>query len=885
MILSRPASPVRIAVLMFLLSLFSPLISPASGTMVAAGDSHSVLLRTDGTLWTWGFNGDGELGDGAMVDRGVPAKIGASANWSFVGAGHWHSAGILSDGSLWTWGWNFYGQMGDGTTTGRSAPVRVGSAAAWARVSGGDSHTLALRTDGTLWAWGFNGDGELGNGTNTDSASPVAVSGGGAWAVAAAGGFHSSAVRSDGSLWTWGWNFYGQLGIGAVTDRSVPTQVGTAKDWARVSAGGFHTLALKTDGTLWAWGFNGDGELGNGTTDDQPAPVRVGTDNRWTSVFAGEFHSAAIKSDGTLWTWGYNNNGQLGDGTTTDRISPVRVGADTDWAAVAAGGYHTVAFKGDGTVWTWGSNSAGQIGDGSKVSSLTPKQIFFRVSVTNTAGGKVSPSGTLIVNSGAIVSLAVTADTGYHISAAGGCGGTLVDASYTTSAIGANCDISVFFEKDTAVTHTITASAGIGGVITPAGQIKVNDGKTQTFTVAADSGYRILSVEGCGGTLTGSIFTTGAITADCSVTATFEKLVFAVTTSVGQGGRISPRSAGVSKGTIVAFTLTPDAGYRISSVSGCGGSLVGSVYEAVITADCTVAASFEKDSAGVTRTITASAGPGGGIVPSGLVTVNDGGTKAFVITTNNGYHLVSVTGCGGGLNSNTYITGPVNSDCSVTAVFAADSGKTRTLTVKKSGRGTGGISASSGILSWDGDTAFGKYDDGTIVVLTAAAGVNSSFSGWSGCSSTTGLACTVTVSGNATVTAIFAYNPPHTANYDDADAGIAYAGPWRRRSDQQAFAGTISFGQNVGGITSSLNFPFTGNQIAWKAMVCPSCGVAKVYIDGAFRGRVRLDSSETRYDQKVFEVVVGGGSHAISVVAEPDLPGKTINVDRFSVSD
>ncbi len=961
MILSRLTLPARIACLLFLLSLLSPLIPPAAGTMVAAGDSHSVLLNSDGTLWTWGFNGDGELGDGATADRGVPAKIGSSSNWSVVGAGHWHSAGIQSDASLWTWGWNFYGQLGNGTAADSLSPLRIGSSASWARVSGGDSHTLALRTDGTLWSWGFNGDGELGNGTNTDGASPSAVSGGGTWSGASAGGFHSSAVRTDGSLWAWGWNFYGQLGIGTVTDRSVPTQVGTEKVWSQVSAGGFHTLAIKTDGTLWAWGFNGDGELGIGTTDDQSAPVRVGTDNRWIAVFAGEFHSAAIKSDGTLWTWGYNNSGQLGDGTTTDRLSPVRVGADVDWAAAAAGGYHTVAVKGDATVWAWGSNSSGQIGDGTTISSVIPKQIFFRVAVTKTGGGQASPSGALIVNSGAIVTLVVTPDAGYHVSAADGCGGTLAGATYNTAAITANCAISVAFEKDTAVTHIITASAGPGGTISPSGQITVNDGKTQTFTVsadagyliasvegcggslsgntfttgaikadcsvtasfsadtslshivtasagpggtitpsgqirvndgntrtftvAADTGYRVLSVEGCGGALSGSTFTTGAIKADCSVTAAFEKLSFTVTASAGQGGRIIPESASVNKGTVVAFTLTPDPGYRISSVSGCGGSLAGSVYAAVITADCTVTAFFEKESGGITFTVTASAGQGGSIAPSGPVTVGQGGAKAFLITSQSGYHLVSVTGCGGSLVNDTYTTGPVNGDCLVTATFVADSDKTRILTIKKSGRGIGSITASSGLLSWDGDTASGKYDDGAVVILTAAAGANSSFSGWSGCSSTTNLSCTVNVSGNVTVTAIFAYNPPHTTSYDDADSRIAYSGPWKHRSDQLAFAGTISVGQNVGGITSGLNFSFTGSQIAWKATVCPSCGSAKVYIDGVFRGRVRLDSSETRYDQKVFEVLVGGGSHSLSVVAEPDLPGRTINVDRFAVSD
>ena len=273
----------------------------AHWAQVAAGFFYTVAVKTDGTLWAWGFNSDGELGDGTTASRLVPVQVGTDTNWASVAAGtgdlgHATTAAVKTDGTLWAWGSNFAGKLGDGTTTNRRVPVQVGTDTHWTQVAAGSYHTVALKTDGTLWAWGWNPSGALGDGTTIDRSTPVQVGTDTHWAQVSASWDFTVAVKTDGTLWAWGYNGDGELGDGTTTDRSIPVQIGMGADWAQVAAGGYYTAAVTTGGTLWAWGWNGAGNLGDGTTTDRLAPVRVGTGTHWSQVSAGWAHTVGLRS-------------------------------------------------------------------------------------------------------------------------------------------------------------------------------------------------------------------------------------------------------------------------------------------------------------------------------------------------------------------------------------------------------------------------------------------------------------------------------------------------------------------------------------------------------------------------------------------------------------
>jgi len=345
---------------------------------VATGDLYTLALKKNKTLWAWGYNWTGELGDGTYVKRISPVQIGHDTDWEAIAGGYDHTVGLKTNGTLWAWGRNYEGQLGDGTMVGSKAvPDQVGQESNWIQVSTGQSHTVALKSNMSLWAWGENDLGQLGDGTTVNKGSPIQIGTDTDWAEISAGYNHTIALRSNGTLWGWGDNSSGQLGDGTTADKHIPIQIGTDTDWAKISAGYSHTIALRSNKTLWAWGGNWAGQLGDGTEFSRPYPVQIGTDTDWAEIAAGRgANAAALKKNGALWIWGDNEFGQLGDGTTDDRTSPVRMGKGTDWVFVAVGRNHTLALRSNGTLWTWGDNYYGQLGNGLKTYTSSPFIVF-----------------------------------------------------------------------------------------------------------------------------------------------------------------------------------------------------------------------------------------------------------------------------------------------------------------------------------------------------------------------------------------------------------------------------------------------------------------------------------------------------------------------------
>jgi YD repeat-containing protein len=344
-------------------------------------DIDDILMRreyfSDGTLWTCGYNGYGQLGDGTTTTRSSPVTTaGGGINWKQVAGGGYHTAAIKTDGTLWTWGDNYNGQLGDFIDNRSSPGTTAGGGSNWKQVTCGNRHIAAIKTDGTLWTCGYNLNGELGDGTQTQKSSLETTAGGGTnWRQVACGEIHTAAVKTDGTLWTWGANYHGNLGDGTGNFKSSPeTTAGGGTNWRQVSCGTNYTAAIKTDGTLWTCGYNGHGQLGDGTATERSSLVTTaGGGTNWKQVSCGGFHTAAIKTDGTLWTWGRNLYGGLGDGTGTERSSPeTTAGGGTNWKQVDGGNDFTAAIKTDGTLWTWGYNTYGNLAENTTNNSSSP---------------------------------------------------------------------------------------------------------------------------------------------------------------------------------------------------------------------------------------------------------------------------------------------------------------------------------------------------------------------------------------------------------------------------------------------------------------------------------------------------------------------------------
>jgi gliding motility-associated-like protein len=339
----------------------------------AAGCDSIVTLNlsvksTSGSLWGWGSNNVGQLGDGTINEKLIPTPMGFASDWSHIATGRLHSLAIKKDGTLWVWGANSSMMLGLAVSD-KVIPTQLGSSTDWKQIVAGFDCSQALKTDGSLWAWGRNAIGELGDGTTVEKYTPIHIGTSTNWDKISNMFENCVALKKDGTMWAWGY------GNDSWSSNWKPTQIGLSSDWNQISAGDDFVIALKKDGTLWTWGYNSSGQLGDGTTINRMIPAQIGTSNDWAQISAGTSFVLALKKNGTIWSWGQNNWGQLGDGTIINKLVPNQVGNGTDWVQISAGAYHSTAIRQDGTLWTWGSNLSGELGDGTKINKTVPVQI------------------------------------------------------------------------------------------------------------------------------------------------------------------------------------------------------------------------------------------------------------------------------------------------------------------------------------------------------------------------------------------------------------------------------------------------------------------------------------------------------------------------------
>ena len=616
---------------------YSVVITNAQGMVISYPAS---LSTSNAPLMDWGWNGNGQLGNGTTANGSLPITV--ASNVVAMAVGNFHSLFVTADATLWAMGANGLGQLGNGMTVDTNRPVQVASNVV--AVAAGASHSLFVKTDGTLWAVGNNSSGQLGDGTNypgqlgdgtTANASlPIQVASN---VVAVAAGYdHSLFVAADGALWAMGMNGAGQLGDGTTTDTNLPITV--ASNVVAVASGYYHSLFVKADGTLWAMGYNGYGQLGNGMTVDTNRPVQVASNV--VAVAAGSGHSLFVKADGTLWAMGDNSLGQLGNGTTISTNLPITVASNV--VAVAAGYDYSLFVTADGTLWAMGINGYGELGNGTTTDSSVPVLVNggglliaslapgssalhslaiaqvttakITVNSSPTDGGDGTGGGVFSIGSNVV--LAATASNGWQF-ASWNTGAT--DNPYTIVVV-SNTTYTANFRQNSTPTATITGVANPLGGGSVVGGGTYNVGTNVQLVASAVSGWTFTGWSG--GVLTATR-TVPVPATNITYTANFTlnpippaTATISVVASPASGGTVSGGGT-YPVGNSVALTATAKTGWVFTVWNDGVTNVTRSV--TVPSGGATYTATFQQQRA--TISVAASPASGGSVTGSGTYPV------------------------------------------------------------------------------------------------------------------------------------------------------------------------------------------------------------------------------------------------------------------------
>ena len=680
---------------------------------VAAGDSHTLLLTSDGTVYAAGYNGNGQLGNGTTLGLSVLRPVAGLAGAVSIASGAFHGLALRADGTVAAWGSNAAGQLGHNSTNNSERYfVDVTGLSSVAEITAGTYHSVAVRNDGTVWAWGLNAEGQVGDGSIVPvRLAPVQVTGLAGVTAIAAGGRHTLALLADGTLRAWGANDSGQLGDGTTTQRNAPVPVSGLSNVIAIAAGDAHSLALKNDGSVVAWGFNAFGQLGVGDTANRLVPTAVTSLGTGVGLIAaGANHSLAVKVGGALYSWGNNANSQLGNGNNTNQTSPVLLASPSLVTAIAGGSRHSAAITADRKLHVWGDNFFGQVGNRS---------------------GNYSPHS---------ASLNVLRGDSLISTGADGSGGGIGTGSNSGSSI---------LEIDGQATGFNFGSLTTGALTAAPGKYK-NASPTEDITgisIGVTGPSFALQSTDCPATLAPDQECNFSIGFNPGSATTFYGELVVSSSVVGSPERRSLLGAGIAPAVAaIAFAKT-GLDFPPQTV---GASTAAATYALANTGSATLVVSS------VTSTLAdfsathncASVVPGAGCSLSVTFTPTQAGSRVAYLTVNSNAsanpHTVTVSGTGVATITPNY-----------------------TLTVARAGAGSGTSTVSSNVGGIScGATCAASFSAGTVVTLTATPGAGALFAGWTNCPAPAANQCTVTVNAASTVTANFTALDPARPDFN-----------------------------------------------------------------------------------------------------------------------
>mgnify|MGYP000070378165 FL=1 len=688
-------------------------------THVETNGNHSCATKSDETVWCWGLNSSGQLGDGTTTNRNRPVQVVDLSGVVSVDTGYDYACALKSDTTVWCWGGNGNSSLGDGTTTNRSRPVQVKDSTGLSyltgvtQVSTGSGHACAVKSNGSAWCWGWNHYYILGS-SGPASSIPKEVPNITTATQIRAGGFYTCVLLASGAISCWGERITGNAGLSGVTLLS--------------KSKGNHICAIATDQALKCWGYNDHGQVGIGNTTDRTSPVTIAGFESALSVSSNNHNTCAVKTDGTPWCWGWNAFGQVGVASTAGQLVPIAVSGVTGVAQISAGYTHTCALLTDTTIKCWGDNRSGQLGNGTTNSTATAISVM-------------TPPVTLSTPSS--VTATATASTEKSI-----------DVSWGASTGALSYTVKIYNASGSPLLQTISSVTGTSTTITAStySAIAHNTAYKVTVTAIGDAGVS---------------YNNSSESSQVSVTTNPPNLAISTPTSGLSGTANSAYSLTVSgSGGIApltyALTGTLVAGLNFSSATGVisgtptvSGSQIFSVTMTDARSVSVATSNFTITIASATTTVSialADASPTYGVTNRITATTSQAGTVNFKAGG------TSISGCGAVVATSTAVCDWVPSSVgsvALTAVLSPTasstySGSTSSAlnkTVAQAPQANVVLSSTSGTYGTDLTlTATGGSGGGALSYVVSVAGT-------AGCSIASGNILSATSPGTCTVTA------------------------------------------------------------------------------------------------------------------------------------